>query len=66
MQRFASILTASVLAATASAQFNITIPNGYAAVEGSTSNAFPWGRGGAGILMQSVYDSSHFTLQGIT
>lgn len=66
MQRFASILTASVLAATASAQFNITIPNGYAAVEGSSSNAFPWGRGSAGILMQSVYDSSHFTLQGIT
>jgi len=44
----------------------IVIPNGMAAAEGSTSNAFPWGRGGAGILMQAVYDSSHFTSQGIT
>jgi PKD repeat protein len=54
------------LASVASAQFSVVIPNGYAAVEGSTSNAFPWGRGGTGLLHQCVYDSSHFTLQGIT
>src|SRR5262245_13474676 len=66
MQRLASLLAVLALTATATAQFNITIPNGYAAVEGSSSNAFPWGRGGTGILIQTVYDSSHFTAQGIT
>jgi PKD repeat protein len=66
MQRFSSLVAVLALAATATAQFNITIPNGYAAVEGSSSNAFPWGRGGTGILIQTVYDSSHFTAQGIT
>ena len=66
MQRFASLLAVAALAATASAQFNIVVPNGFAAAEGSTSNAFPWGRGGTGLLHQCVYDSSHFTLQGVT
>jgi len=64
MQRLVSILAVGALVATASAQ-SIVIPNGLAATEGNSSNAFPWGRGGTGIRIQTVYDSSHFTLQGI-
>jgi PKD repeat protein len=66
MQRLAPLLAVLALAATSTAQFSVVIPNGMAAAEGSTSNAFPWGRGGAGILIQCVYDSTHFTNQGIT
>jgi PKD repeat protein len=66
MRRLAAILGATVFAVSASAQFSVVIPNGYAATEGSTSNAFPWGRGGTGLRHQCIYDSSHFTNQGIT
>jgi PKD repeat protein len=66
MLRLTSLLATAALAATASAQFSLVIPNGMAAAEGSSSNAFPWGRGGTGIRIQTVYDSSHFTSQGVT
>jgi len=66
MLRLSSLLAVGVLATTAMAQLNIVIPNGAAVTEGSSSNAFPWGRGAAGLLHQCVYDSSHFTAQGIT
>jgi hypothetical protein len=66
MSRLAVTFAATVLAASASAQFTVVVPNGMAAAEGSSSNAFPWGRGGTGLLIQCVYDSSHFTAQGIT
>ncbi len=65
MQRLVSLAAIAALAVTATAQFSIVVPNGYAAVEGSSSNLFPWGRGGTGLLQQCVYDSSHFTAQGI-
>ena len=65
MQCLASSLAIAVLAATASAQF-LVIPNGTGTSEGNSSDAFPWGRGGAGLRHQCLYDSSHFTLQGIT
>jgi PKD repeat protein len=65
MQRFVSLLAVGTLATAAMAQFTTVIPAGMAAAEGSTSNAFPWGRGGTGLLHQCVYDSSHFTTQGI-
>jgi PKD repeat protein len=64
--RLATLTAVAALAATATAQFNIVLPNGSAATEGNSSNAFPWGRGGTGLLEQCVYDSSHFTAQGIT
>ncbi len=64
MHRFASLLTLAAITATAAAQ-TIVIPNGYAAVEGASSNAFPWGRTGIGLIEQMVYDSTHFTAQGI-
>jgi PKD repeat protein len=66
MQRIAFPLAVSLLAAAASAQLQVVIPAGMATAEGSTANAFPWGRGGTGLLLQCVYDSSHFTTQGIT
>src|SRR5262245_17460955 len=66
MLRLASLLAVGALATTAMAQFNIVVPNGSAATEGNSSNAFPWGRGGTGLLHQCVYDSTHFTAQGIT
>jgi PKD repeat protein len=67
MQRLTAVLSATILAASATAQLSVVIPNGYAATEGASSNAFPWGRGGAGGLReQCIYDSSHFTNQGIT
>ena len=67
MLRLASFAAAaSVLSLSAVAQLSVVIPNGMAAAEGSSTNAFPWGRGSAGILMQAIYDSSHFTAQGIT
>ncbi|HEX6811385.1 MAG TPA: hypothetical protein VF384_07170 [Planctomycetota bacterium] len=42
------------------------MPNVCATTEGSSSNAFPWGRGSMGLLHQAIYDSSHFTGQGVT
>ncbi len=66
LRSIANSMAVVAFAATAVAQLNVVLPAGYAAVEGSGTNAFPWGRGGAGILHQCVYDSSHFTTQGIT
>ncbi len=60
-----TILAAAVFASVASAQLSVVIPAGTATVEGNSSNAFPWGRGGTGLLLQCVYDSSHFTSQGV-
>jgi len=65
MNRLAFPLVVSLLAASAAAQFQVVVPAGMAAAEGSTSNLFPWGRGGTGLLHQCIYDSSHFTTQGI-
>lgn len=63
-----SILLATLsLAAIATAQITVVVPNGTAATEGNSSNAFPWGRGITGSLEhQSLYDSTNFTNQGIT
>lgn len=43
----------------------LVLPNGAATAEGNSNSTLPWGFGPAGLLHQSVYDSSHFTLQGI-
>ena len=66
MHRIAAFLALGVLAAVATAQNTVVIPAGTATAEGNSSNAFPWGRGGLGMRIQNVYDSSHFTSQGIT
>ncbi|MBK8096038.1 MAG: PKD domain-containing protein [Planctomycetes bacterium] len=61
-------LAASLLLVVSAAAQTITIPNGYAAAEGGSSNAFPWNRFSttANLQQQMIYDSSHFTAQGIT
>jgi hypothetical protein len=42
MQRLAFPLAVTLLAAAAAAQFQIVVPNGFAAAEGNASNAFPF------------------------
>jgi PKD repeat protein len=64
MPRFVTLAAATVLAATASAQFTLVTPSGYAAAEGAAGNTFPWSRGTASTRIQFVVDSSHFTSQG--
>lgn len=66
MQRLGSMLIGGLLAATASAQFTLVTPNGYASAEGGTNNAFPWNRATASTRIQFLIDSSHFTSQGVT
>ncbi len=65
MKRLA-LLAASALAGTLPAQFTNVIPNGTATTEGSSSTAYPWGRGASAIRVQYFYDTTHFTAQGIT
>ena len=59
------LLVGSLLTLPAAAQ-SIVIPNGLATAEGNGSSVWPWGRGGTGLRQQCVYDSGHFTNQGIT
>lgn len=47
------------------AQATVVIPNGTANIEADSFNNFPWGRGGAGLLHQCIYDPVNFTAQGI-
>src|SRR5688572_21036641 len=61
-----SMLAVAALAASATAQLTIVVPNGFATAEGNSSNAFPWGRTGVGLRHQCIYDSTHFTNQGIS
>jgi hypothetical protein len=64
--RFLSVLAVGALAAPAFAQLAAVAPNGYAAVQGNTNNAFPWNQATQSTRCQFVYDSTNFTLQGIT
>lgn len=48
------------------AQLPLVIPNGFTTTEGTSSTAWPWGRGTAQVRVMYIYDSSHFTNQGIT
>ncbi len=64
MQRF--LLGLGLVAASATAQFTVVAPNGYAATIGNSNNVYPWGRTTTSMRYQQVYDSTHFTLQGIT
>ncbi len=68
MQTIHFVAAAACLAAAASAQFNLVVPAGYAAVEGNANNSFPWGLAGTypNMRHQQVYDSSNFTSQSIS
>src|ERR1043165_4455337 len=60
-----ALLALAALSSDLLAQFSHVIPNGTDVLEGSTSNAFPWGRGGTGMRIQTIYDSVNFTARGI-
>ncbi|HEX6811383.1 MAG TPA: hypothetical protein VF384_07160 [Planctomycetota bacterium] len=66
MQRLATLLAVGVVAVAALSQSTLVVPNGCATSEGFTGSPFPWGRGGLGMRHQTIYDSSHFTNQGVT
>lgn len=64
--RFAAVT--AVLGATALAQ-SIVLPRGFAANVENSANAFPWASSVStytGLRIQHVYDSSHFTDEGVT
>ena len=58
-------LSAALLASMAAGQ-TIVAPNGYASTPGTTNNSYPWSRAASSMRIQFVYDSTNFTLQGIT
>ncbi len=58
--------TAALFSLPATAQLTLTAPNGFATTEGNTNNTYPWSRGTGSMRIQFVYDSSNFTLQGVT
>src|SRR5215471_7459114 len=62
----ASLAVAAAFCAPALAQFTVITPNGYSATVGNSNNIFPWGEATTSMRYQQIYDSSHFTLQGIT
>ncbi len=47
------------------AQTSVVLPNGFATVEGANNNVYPWGRNASAVRYQGIYDSTHFTLQGV-
>jgi PKD repeat protein len=53
------------LAASAAAQFSVTVPPGYASNVGNSNNVFPWGRAASSMRFQQVYDSTNWTNQGV-
>ncbi|MBK9386243.1 MAG: PKD domain-containing protein [Planctomycetes bacterium] len=48
------------------AQTSVVLPNGFATVEGANNNIYPWGRNATAVRYQGIYDSTHFTAQGVT
>ncbi len=60
-----SLLAIATLAVTAVAQTSV-LPNGYAAVEGNTSSAYPFGRGNSAARVQYIYDSANMVAAGMT
>lgn len=65
MNKTAILIAGAAITSLATAQ-TVVIPQVCAAAEGSSSTAYPWGRGNAQIRVQYIYDSTHFTSQGVT
>ena len=65
MRSSASLALVASLCVAVCAQQSIVIPSGFATTEANASNFFPWGRTGNGLRHQCIYDSSHFTGQGV-
>jgi hypothetical protein len=66
MQRTFLLLSLAALAAPTTAQLSVVTPPNYGTAVGNSNNIYPWGRGNQSMRFQQVYDSSNFTLQGIT
>ncbi len=70
MQATRLLAAATLLAAAASAQFSIVVPDGFATQVENSANLFPFGTGIAptyqGLRIQHVYDSTNLTNQQIT
>jgi len=64
MRRLLIVLVATTPLAHAVAQ-TLVAPAGYAANEGNTQNLFPWDLYQPSIRHQVIYDSTHFTQQGV-
>ncbi len=66
MLKMTCLAAATLLAAavTATAQ-SAVLPFGFANVEGTSSSAYPFGRGNSACRAQYIYDSSNWTLAGI-
>ncbi|HZN38585.1 MAG TPA: PKD domain-containing protein [Planctomycetota bacterium] len=67
--RFATLAAAATIVATATAQTTFVIPTlpvSSTSTEGGFNTQYPWGLGAAQLRVQYIYDSTHFTLQGIT
>ncbi|MBM3496137.1 MAG: PKD domain-containing protein [Armatimonadetes bacterium] len=58
-------LLAAALASFAAAQSAVVLPNGCANTEGNSATSFPFGYGNKQIRVQHIFDSTHFTGQGI-
>ncbi len=65
MLKLSSALAVTALAVALPAQFTLVAPNGYATAEGGSNNVFPWGRTTAPMHFLQIYDSTHFTAQGV-
>lgn len=61
--RFAIVLASLALAAAAQ---TLVAPVGLTSVEGNNNAGYPWNTDTQGMRIQFVYDSSNFTLQGVT
>ncbi len=59
-----SLLAIATLTAVASAQTAV-LPNGYAAVEGNSSSAYPFGRGNSACRVQYIYDTAGMIAAGM-
>lgn len=66
MQRTFLLLSLAALAAPTTAQLSVVTPPNYGTAVGNSNNIYPWGRGTQSMRFQQIYDSSNFTLQGIT
>jgi PKD repeat protein len=65
IRNLAGLAIALGIAAELGAQTSIVLPNGFATTEGSGNNVYPWGRNATPVRYQGIYDSTHFTLQGV-
>ncbi|MFY9344066.1 MAG: PKD domain-containing protein [Planctomycetota bacterium] len=62
----ACVIAAALAALPAAGQAALVAPNGLATVDGNNNGGYPWNVGSQSMRIQFVYDSTNFTLQGVT